>query len=115
MLSNWDGTARKQIDKAYAKILKCIFETFEAEAQQAGVDSKNASDEKEFLNMHILSVENMHHLYSELKTRRIPSLDSFAKQAKILYDVNLEAYCKVVIRKPLGKLLVWMSLISGIL
>ncbi|KAJ3254540.1 hypothetical protein HK103_007094 [Boothiomyces macroporosus] len=115
MLSNWDGTARKQIDKAYAKILKCIFETFEAEAQQAGADSKNASDEKEFLNMHILSVENMHHLYSELKTRRIPSLDSFAKQAKILYDVNLEAYCKVVIRKPLGKLLEFFEGVEGLL
>ncbi|KAJ3320672.1 hypothetical protein HDV06_005080 [Boothiomyces sp. JEL0866] len=115
MLSNWDGTARKQIDKAYAKILKCIFETFEAEAQQAGVDSKNASDEKEFLNMHILSVENMHHLYSELKTRRIPSLDSFAKQAKTLYDVNLEAYCKVVIRKPLGKLLEFFEGVEGLL
>ncbi|KAJ3276670.1 hypothetical protein HDV01_004203 [Terramyces sp. JEL0728] len=115
MLSNWDGTARKQIDKAYAKILKCIFETFEAEAQQVGVDSKNASDEKEFLNMHILSVENMHHLYSELKTRRIPSLDSFAKQAKTLYDVNLEAYCKVVIRKPLGKLLEFFEGVEGLL
>ncbi|KAI8916885.1 exocyst complex component Sec3-domain-containing protein [Entophlyctis helioformis] len=115
MLSNWDGLARRTVDKAYSRIIKSIFETLEAVAQQLGNDPKNASDEKDFLNIHILTVENMHHFYAEVRGRKVPGLDSFVKQAKVLYDVNLEAYCKVVIRKPLGKLLEFFEGIEGLL
>jgi exocyst complex component 1 len=48
----------------------------------------------------------MHHFHSEIRARKVPSLDAAFKQAKIMYDSNLEAYGKAVIRKPLGKLLV---------
>ncbi|EGF77307.1 hypothetical protein BATDEDRAFT_91658 [Batrachochytrium dendrobatidis JAM81] len=115
MLSNWDGIARKTVDKAYSRIIKSIFETLDAVAQQAGNDSKANSEEKDSLNIHILNVENMHHFHAEVRARKVPGLDNFAKQAKVLYDVNLEAYCKVVIRKPLGKLLEFFEGIEGLL
>jgi hypothetical protein len=107
MLSTWDGSSRKLVDKAYARIIKSMFDTLEAEAQQTiQAENKNNVDEKDSLNKHILIVENMHHFHSEIRAKKIPSLDSFVKQAKILYDINLESYGKVVVRKPLGKLLV---------
>lgn len=106
MLSNWDGTTRKTVDRAYAKLIKCMFETLDQCAQQFNTETKNALDEKESLNIHILTVENMHHFYTETRARKVPGLEEHVKQAKFLYDMNLEMYCKVVIRKPLGKLLV---------
>ena len=107
MLSAWNGNSRKLVDKAYARIIKSMFDNLEAEAQQTiQTENKNNADEKDSLNKHILIVENMHHFHSEIRSRKIASLDSYYKQAKILYDINLEAYGKVVIRKPLGKLLV---------
>lgn len=109
MLSAWDGASRKLIDKAYARIVKSMFETLEAEAQQDIVDAKTA-DEKDSLNKHIMIVENMHHFHSEIRARKVPSLEGSVKQAKIVYDANLESYCKAVIRKPLGKLLVHINL-----
>ena len=109
MLSTWDGTARKLIDKAYSRIIKVMFDVLEAEAQQFNVDSKASADEKESLNIHILTVENMHHFYGEIRARKVPSLEVYIKQAKTLYEFNLEAYCKAVIRKPLGKLMVIIS------
>lgn len=114
MLSTWDGTARKLIDKAYGRIIKTMFETLEAEVQQTGADKNNAED-KDFLNMHIITVENMHHFYAEVRSRKVPSLEPFVKQAKTLYDFNLEAYCKVVIKKPLGKLLEFFDGVEGLL
>ena len=54
----------------------------------------------------------MHHFHSEIRARKVPSLDSAIKQAKIMYDSNLESYGKAVIRKPLGKLLVINGLIQ---
>jgi hypothetical protein len=72
-----------------------MFETLEAVAQQVNNDPKNASDEKDFVNIHILTVENMHHFYSETRARKVSGLDSSVKQAKILYEINLEAYFTV--------------------
>ncbi|KAJ1332811.1 hypothetical protein BSLG_008440 [Batrachochytrium salamandrivorans] len=106
MLSNWDGITRKTVDKAYSRLIKSIFETLDAVAQQAGNDPKVNNEEKDSLNIHILNV---------VRARKVPGLDSFSKQAKVLYDVNLEAYCKVVIRKPLGKLLEFFEGIEGLL
>ncbi len=104
LLSSWDGGARKLVDKAYAKIIKTMFDALESEAQQVVIEAKG--DEKDSLNKQILNIENMHHFQSEIRARKVPSLDPFTKQAKLLYDVNLESYGKAVIRKPLGKLLV---------
>ncbi|KAK6096096.1 hypothetical protein MT418_003971 [Batrachochytrium dendrobatidis] len=70
MLSNWDGIARKTVDKAYSRIIKSIFETLDAVAQQAGNDSKANSEEKDSLNIHILNVENMHHFHAEVRARK---------------------------------------------
>ncbi|KAJ3295740.1 Exocyst complex component 1 [Borealophlyctis nickersoniae] len=103
-LGGADGPARKIVDKAYAGIVSKIFETLEEVGQQVANDPKSSTDDKEHLNVHILNVENMHHFYSEVRARKVPTLDTYVKQAKSAYDVNLDAYCKVVIRKPLGKL-----------
>jgi hypothetical protein len=115
MLSSWDGNSRKSIDLAYQKIVKAIFESLEAEAQQFLTDSKTTNDEKDYLNMHIISIENMHHFYMEVRSRKIPSLEAAVKQAKTLYEFNLDAYCKFVIRKPLGKLLDFFEGVEGLL
>lgn len=48
----------------------------------------------------------MHHFYHELRANKLHVLDKWIKLAKSQYDSNLHAYIKVVIRRPLGKLLV---------
>ncbi|KAI9015084.1 exocyst complex component Sec3-domain-containing protein [Gaertneriomyces semiglobifer] len=95
---------RKVVNEAYAKIIKTIMVTLDAMAQQVANDPKAGADDKEHLNIHILHVENMHHFYSELRARKVSALDTYVKQAKGMYDIHLDTYCKVVIRKPLGKL-----------
>jgi hypothetical protein len=115
MLSSWDGQARKLIDKAYSRIIKSMFETLEAEVQQVRNEVKQGVDEKDSLNMHIITVENMHHFYAEVRSRKVPSLEQYVKQSKTLYDVHLDSYCKVVIRKPMGKLLDFFEGVEGLL
>ncbi|KAI8903121.1 exocyst complex component Sec3-domain-containing protein [Gorgonomyces haynaldii] len=110
MLSNWDGNARKTVDKAYASLIRCMFDALNTLAQQAGQD-----DEKDSLNVHILTVENTHHFFSELRARKVSSLEESVKQAKLMYDVNLESYCNVVIRKPLGKLVDFFDGVESLL
>ncbi|KAI8826808.1 exocyst complex component Sec3-domain-containing protein [Fimicolochytrium jonesii] len=115
ILNGSTGNAQRTINQAYARIIKMIFETLDTMAQQVTVDVKAAPDDKESLNIHILHVENMHHFYSFIRERKVPSLDVYVKQAKSIYDVHLDAYCKVVIRKPLGRLWDFFEGIEGLL
>jgi hypothetical protein len=48
----------------------------------------------------------MHHFYHALRSNRLSILERWAKEAKTKYESSLDAYIKVVIRRPLGKLLV---------
>ncbi|TPX59726.1 hypothetical protein PhCBS80983_g02258 [Powellomyces hirtus] len=109
------GLAQQTVNGAYARIVQTMLETLEALAQQVAVDPKAAADDKEFLNIHILHVENMHHFYSVIRARKVRSLDVYVKQTKTSYDAHLDAYCKVVIRKPLGKLWDFFEGIEGLL
>ncbi|KAJ3159822.1 Exocyst complex component 1 [Geranomyces michiganensis] len=109
------GLAQQTVNKAYARIVQTMLETLDVMSQQVVVDTKAAADDKEFLNIHILHVENMHHFYSVIRARKVPSLDVYVKQTKSSYDSHLDAYCKVVIRKPLGKLYDFFEGIEGLL
>jgi hypothetical protein len=48
----------------------------------------------------------MHFFSSELRSKKVPGLDARVKQAKASYEASLSAYARVVIRRPLGRLLV---------
>ncbi|KAJ3204402.1 hypothetical protein HDU82_005866 [Entophlyctis luteolus] len=108
--------ARTAVSNAYARIVKCIFETVDALAkdQNDGKDSAKPED-KESLNLHILVIENMHHFHSEVRARKIASLDQYVKASKVMYDTNTEEYINIVIRKPLGKLLEFFENVENLL
>ena len=46
--------SRKVVDRSYSKIIKVMFETLEAVASQ--VDQELKTDEKEYLNVQIMTV-----------------------------------------------------------
>ena len=55
LLPNCD-TTRSTLDKAYAKVIKVMFETLEAVASQVDQDPKTGTEEKEYLNVQIMTV-----------------------------------------------------------
>lgn len=57
-----------------------------------------------FLFISIL-IENMHHMYHTLRTNKLHVLEKWIKHAKTQYDNSLNAYIRVIIRRPLGRLL----------
>lgn len=123
ILPNCDLT-RAIVDKSYANIIKVMFETLEQVASRVDQDPKTGSEEKEYLNVQIMTVgknwtlnhlENMHHFYTNVRAKKVACLDKFIKQAKALYEANLDIYCKYAIRKPLGKLLEFFEGIEGLL
>ena len=51
-------------------------------------------------------LENMHHFVSEIQSLDVGSVSSFLVQAESIYDENLGAYVKLVLRRPFLKILV---------
>lgn len=101
---------RDQLDRGYRKVVSAMFENLDASARQS------EHDEKEQLNLHIITLENMHHFYTETGGyKRNAVIGSFNEQARAAYKSHLHAYVKDVIRRPLGKLLEFFEGIETLL
>lgn len=48
----------------------------------------------------------MHHIVTVVTKQNVPALDNFVSQARDMYNDNLDLYIKLVLRRPLAKLLV---------
>ncbi|RKP07488.1 exocyst complex component Sec3-domain-containing protein [Thamnocephalis sphaerospora] len=100
-LEGCNTAVRKATDDAYAKLVQKMFEASEAIARESEVHA----DDKEQLNKHILTVENMHHFHLEVRACKVPSLDPFIKMSKASYDLHLTTYIKMNARRAIGKML----------
>jgi exocyst complex component 1 len=47
--------------------------------------------------------------------KKIPGLETYIRQSKLAYENNLHNYCRVVTRRPLGKLLEFFEGIQDLL
>ncbi|KAJ9070720.1 hypothetical protein DSO57_1004951 [Entomophthora muscae] len=100
LVGNVKSNIRDQMDKAYQRIVNTMFENLEESVRQS------EHDEKEQLNLIIISLENMHHFYTETGSyKKNAVMGGFNEQARASYKHNLQTYVKDVIRRPLGKLL----------
>lgn len=100
---------RQNVNEGYEKISKTMFDSLQAIAKDTashqGPGTKD-EDDKEQLNSHISMIENMHYYRETVETRGNTVLLDFKEKAQALYSEHLGMYTKMVIRRPLGKLLV---------
>ncbi|KAJ6519655.1 exocyst complex component sec3 subunit [Mycena sanguinolenta] len=91
---------RSTVDAAYDRIVQSMFESLK---QMAKMDGEG--EDKGQLNFHVILIENMHHFVAETSQIEIGSVTTFLKRAEAIYDENLSAYVKIVLRRPFGKLI----------
>ncbi|KAI9311228.1 exocyst complex component Sec3-domain-containing protein [Dichotomocladium elegans] len=96
-----DSETRKTVNDAYERIINTMMSSLDSIARE----TDQTGDDKEQLNANIMYIENMHHFHHELRANKLHVLEKWMKYAKNHYDSSLSAYIKVVIRRPLGKLL----------
>ena len=101
---------RETVNEAYGKICRTMFDSLQAIAKDTtshqGQGTKD-EDDKEQLNSHISMIENMHYFCETVEDRWSTVLKTFKGTAQTLYHEHLGLYIKTVIRRPLGRLLVW--------
>ncbi|CEP09602.1 hypothetical protein [Parasitella parasitica] len=96
-----ESETRVTVNEAYEKIIQAMMGSLDSIARE----SDQTGDDKEQLNATIMYIENMHHMYHTLRTNKLHVLEKWIKHAKTQYDNSLNAYIRVIIRRPLGKLL----------
>ncbi|KAK4058603.1 hypothetical protein OIO90_000047 [Microbotryomycetes sp. JL221] len=84
--------------------------------QMAKMDGEGQGGEgKDQLNYHVILIENMHHIISVFSNQKVPALSSFVSQAKDKYQQNLEAYIRLILRRPLSRVLDYFAGLESLL
>lgn len=115
---------RQVVDLSYEKIVQAMFAALK---QMAKMDGEG--EDKGQLNYHVIligevctryasnsilipttmQIENMHHFEAEMSELALGSVAAFLQQAQAIYDENLMAYVKLVLRRPFAKIIVRQS------
>lgn len=119
---------RQIVNGNYERITAAIMDCLQQMAKMDG-EAGHAGEAKDQLNYHVILIgapgrgnrvrdsccdiadcrhgaENMHHVIAVFGKERVPALASFVTQAKEKYSQNLEAYIRLVLRRPLARVLV---------
>ncbi|KAI0048330.1 hypothetical protein FA95DRAFT_1490994 [Auriscalpium vulgare] len=91
---------RQTVDIAYEKIVTTMFDSLK---QMAKLDGEG--EDKGQLNYHVILIENMHFFVAEIRQQEIGSVNVFSRRAEQVYDENLNAYVKIVLRRPFAKII----------
>lgn len=109
---------RASVDDAYEKIVQSMFDSLK---QMAKMDGEG--EDKGQLNYHVILIgacqiclihisllivrtENMHHFVADIAELEVGSVSIFSKKAETIYDENLSAYVKIVLKRPFAKIIV---------
>ncbi|KAI0307681.1 exocyst complex component Sec3-domain-containing protein [Multifurca ochricompacta] len=91
---------RQRVDSAYDRIVQSMFDSLKHMAKMDGEE-----EDKGQLNYHVILVENMHYFVAEIRQQEIGSVNVFATRAEVVYEENLNAYVKIVLRRPFAKII----------
>ncbi|KAH9969098.1 exocyst complex component Sec3-domain-containing protein [Russula dissimulans] len=91
---------RQSVDGAYDRIVQTMFDSLKLMAKMNGED-----EDKGQMNFHVILIENMHYFVAEIRQQEMGSVNVFSTQAEAVYDENLAAYVKMVLRRPFSKII----------
>ncbi|OBZ79929.1 Exocyst complex component 1 [Grifola frondosa] len=101
---------RQIVDTAYDKIVQAMFDALK---QMAKMDGEG--EDKGQLNYHVIIIENMHYFVAEISVIEIGSVAVFLKRAETIYEENLNAYVKIVLRRPFSKIIEYFEGVERLL
>ncbi|TFY55813.1 hypothetical protein EVJ58_g8010 [Rhodofomes roseus] len=101
---------RQTVDQAYDKIVQSMFDALKHMAKLDG-----EGEDKGQLNYHVILIENMHYFVAEVSLLQLGTVATFLKRAEAIYEENLNAYVKIVLRRPFFKLIDYFEGIERVL
>ncbi|GAA5919946.1 hypothetical protein JCM1841_000062 [Sporobolomyces salmonicolor] len=102
---------RGVVNSQYERIVATMFDCLQQMAKMDGEGQGQAPGEgKDQLNYHVILIENMHHIIAVFSNKqKVPALAPFVQQAREKYDQNLAAYIRLILRRPLARVVDFFS------
>ncbi|GAA5904040.1 uncharacterized protein JCM6883_002064 [Sporobolomyces salmoneus] len=96
---------RNVVNSQYERIVATMFDCLQQMAKMDGEGQGQAPGEgKDQLNYHVILIENMHHIIAVFSGKqKVAALAPFVQQAREKYDQNLAAYIRLILRRPLSR------------
>ncbi|KAI0801061.1 exocyst complex component Sec3-domain-containing protein [Fomes fomentarius] len=101
---------RQSVDATYDKIVQAMFDALKQMAKMSGDE-----EDKGQLNYHVIIIENMHYFVAEVSQIEIGTVAMFLKRAEAIYEENLNAYVKIVLRRPFSKIIEYFEGVERLL
>ncbi|TBU49952.1 exocyst complex component Sec3-domain-containing protein [Dichomitus squalens] len=101
---------RQTVDAAYDRIVQAMFDALKQMAKMGGDE-----EDKGQLNYHVILIENMHYFVAEVSQIEIGTVAVFLKRAEAIYEENLNAYVKIVLRRPFAKIIEYFEGVERLL
>ncbi|KAI1789802.1 exocyst complex component Sec3-domain-containing protein [Ganoderma leucocontextum] len=101
---------RQSVDAAYDRIVQAMFDALKQMAKMGGDE-----EDKGQLNYHVIIIENMHFFVAEVSQIEIGTVAVFLKRAEAIYEENLNAYVKIVLRRPFAKIIEYFEGVERLL
>ncbi|GAA6036999.1 hypothetical protein JCM8097_005501 [Rhodosporidiobolus ruineniae] len=111
-LDGADGlNIRGVINAQYERIVATMFDCLQQMAKMDGEGhGGQGGEDKDQLNYHVILIENMHHIIATFSNKqKVPALAPFVAQAREKYDQNLAAYIRLILRRPLARVVDFFS------
>ncbi|KAK4053149.1 hypothetical protein OIV83_001884 [Microbotryomycetes sp. JL201] len=108
-----DLSIRNTVNDNYERIIATIFDCLQQMAKMDG--EAQGGEGKDQLNYHVILIENMHHIISVFAKQRVPVLAAFVSQARERYQQNLESYIRLILRRPLSRVLDYFAGLESLL
>jgi hypothetical protein len=67
------------------------------------------------VGIHVVNIENMHHVYTQLRLFKIGSLDVLLRHAKSTYDASQSSYTKLVVGKSMQRMIELLERVEDVL
>ncbi|KZO92801.1 hypothetical protein CALVIDRAFT_567098 [Calocera viscosa TUFC12733] len=108
-LVNSDGTEiRNKVDESYERLVTAMFDCLQQMAKLDGGDSQSAEDKGQ-LNYHVIMIENMYTFIADMSPLDVASARQFVSRAEAVYQENLDAYLRLILRRAFNKLIVFFD------
>lgn len=96
---------RKRVNTAYERVVASVLGSLQHSSKLVGAELAS-TDDKGQLYFHVVMIENLHVFVDEVSQLEVPALAVFVKRAQGLYEENMKAYIRLMLRRGFAKLMV---------
>lgn len=109
-MSSATAISRELVNRYYEKIGQVIFDSFKTLAAEA-----DDGDEKGHINASVMTIENSHHLFNQLREMAVAPLEPIVRSSRVFYEQSLATYATLSIYRVLARYAEYFEALANLL